>query len=544
MLRNRLNVPPNQREYSWEEEHVQDLFQDLAGAIDSGKSSYFLDTIVLTPGSEEAFEVADGQQRLATTTILLAVIRDYFQDRNENLLVQDLNQFLYTVVRETREIQPRLRLNIDDNEFFKNRILSKRGDALRRSARPTKPSHDRIIAAARMAEELILRIIAPHNDQNRIERLNQWVGYLEKSALVIVLKVPDDLNAYVMFETLNDRGLRTSQADLAKNHLFNLADDRLVEAQQRWAAMNGALDTLEENDVTITYLRHLLISLWGHTREREVFDKVKEHVIAKQHSIEFLDALANNANDYVAIQTPTHSKWNDYAPNIRKHVRTMAFLQLTPLRPLMLAVSSSFSKRQMELAFRQFVCWSVRFLVSGGARSGRMEEAVARAAQEVSNGRIDTAQKLTNQLQDVLPTDPIFEAKFATETVAKNALARYYLRALERKLQNDPSPEWVPNEDTVITLEHVLPQNPSEQWTDIDPALMAAYYRRIGNMVLLRAGLNNNIGNKTFAEKKPVIAESTFVLTQEVAKYDTWGPVEIEERQKKLAKIALETWPL
>jgi hypothetical protein len=59
-----------------------------------------------------------------------------------------------------------------------------------------------------------------------------------------------------------------------KNHLFALADDRLSEAQQRWAAMNGALETLDDNDVTITYLRHLLISRWGHTREREVFNKV------------------------------------------------------------------------------------------------------------------------------------------------------------------------------------------------------------------------------------------------------------------------------
>ena len=69
LSRNRLSVPPNQREYSWEEEHVQDLFHDLAGAIDSNKPSYFLGTIVLTRGPGGTFEVADGQQRLATTTI-------------------------------------------------------------------------------------------------------------------------------------------------------------------------------------------------------------------------------------------------------------------------------------------------------------------------------------------------------------------------------------------------------------------------------------------------------------------------------------------
>jgi uncharacterized protein with ParB-like and HNH nuclease domain len=62
----------NQREYSWEEKQVAELFQDFSKAISGHKSSYFLGTIVLTQPGEEVPEVADGQQRLATTTILLA----------------------------------------------------------------------------------------------------------------------------------------------------------------------------------------------------------------------------------------------------------------------------------------------------------------------------------------------------------------------------------------------------------------------------------------------------------------------------------------
>lgn len=61
IARNRLAVPLNQREYSWEESHVVDLFQDIANAIDSAKPSYFLGTIVLSTGEGGTFEVADGQ---------------------------------------------------------------------------------------------------------------------------------------------------------------------------------------------------------------------------------------------------------------------------------------------------------------------------------------------------------------------------------------------------------------------------------------------------------------------------------------------------
>ena len=106
LKRHRLVVPLNQREYSWEERHVRELFQDLAEAISSGKQTYFLGVIVLTNGSEGSLEIADGQQRLATTTILLAAIRDYFYNRKDNDMVSDLGYFLDTFVRETREHNP------------------------------------------------------------------------------------------------------------------------------------------------------------------------------------------------------------------------------------------------------------------------------------------------------------------------------------------------------------------------------------------------------------------------------------------------------
>src|SRR3990170_267117 len=148
---NRLAVPLNQREYSWEEKHILDLFHDLAGAIDAGKPTYFLGTIVLTRRTNDVLEVVDGQQRLATATILLASIRDYFQERNDLMLVTSLEEFLFTIVRERREIDPRLKLNVDDNEFFKNRILSKNGAPERRSAKPVRISHERIEKAAQLA---------------------------------------------------------------------------------------------------------------------------------------------------------------------------------------------------------------------------------------------------------------------------------------------------------------------------------------------------------------------------------------------------------
>lgn len=544
LIRNRLAVPLNQREYSWEDKHVLDLFHDLAKAIDSNKSSYFLGTIVLTQGRDGILEVADGQQRLATTTILLGAIRDYFLDRHDDVLVTSLENFLFTIVRETRETIPRLRLNVDDNEFFIRHVVTRKGTPERKKAKPQKPSHQRIEQAASRAAKYIQDIISPHSEKNRVDRLNAWVRFIEESAQVILLKVPDDLNAFVMFETLNDRGLRTSQSDLVKNYLFAQADDRITEAQQKWAAMNGALETLEEDEITLTYLRQLAISLYGHTREREVFERIKERVPGKLQAVEFLDALADSAGDYVAIFTPTNAKWNEYHPSIREHIRTMGILPVAPLRPLMLSVARQFSKKEAEKAFRMFVCWSVRFLISGGGRSGTVEESFATRASEVSTGKTDTAQKLADAMAGVVPTDAEFEAAFAVARVSKNALARYYLRALELKVQGNPEPEWIPNENIVINLEHILPDNPEGNWPTFDPSVVPSYHKRLGNMVLLRASANSTIGNSKFSEKQRHFNASTFMLTQEVGQKTDWSPQEVDERQKRLATLAIATWPL
>ena len=75
----------------------------------------------------------------------------------------------------------------------------------------------------------------------------------------MLLKVPDDADAYKMFETLNDRGLRTSQADLVKNYLFGKSGERFAEVQSRWSFMRGALEALDEEDITINFLRHALV---------------------------------------------------------------------------------------------------------------------------------------------------------------------------------------------------------------------------------------------------------------------------------------------
>lgn len=544
LKRNRLAVPLNQREYSWEEQHVQELFQDLADAISSDKQAYFLGALVLTNGSEGTLEIADGQQRLATTTILLAAIRDYFYLREDPHMVRDLHDFLHTFVRETREHNPRLRLNVTDNDFFTRRVLGVPDDSLREDVSPTQPSHELLEKAAELAEQHVKDILSPFSESARNDHLNRWLAFIEESAQVITLQVPDDMNAYVIFETLNDRGLRISQSDLVKNYLFSEAESRISEAQDRWSLMNGALEMLEGDDATINFLRHLLISLYGPVREKDVLGRVRANIRGRTSAVGFLDTLGSAAGDYVALQTPTTMTWAGYGIEMKKLLDDLLLLRVSPLRPLMLSVFRHFDPHETEIAFRRFVSWSVRWLVAGGARSGGVETAIGIAAKRVTSGEIKTANSLAAILDPALPNDSRFSLAFQNLAVSTHRLARYYLRTLEVTYRDEAEPEWVPNEDTAITLEHVLPQHPGVNWPGIESAIHSTYYKRLGNMALLAGTPNADIGNDPFDEKKEVLRESDYQLTKEIAAEQVWGPIEIEKRQHRLSEVAVKAWPL
>ena len=542
LLRNRLVVPLNQREYSWEDRHVQELFQDLAGAISSGKQTYFLGVIVLTNGTEGNLEIADGQQRLATTTILLTAFRNYFHNRNDQEMVRYLQGFLDTFVPETREHTPRLRLNVTDHEFFRRRVLEIPGTSDPVTA--TQPSHYLLDRAAVLAEQHVQNILSPLSESAQSDHLINWLSFIENSAQVIILKVSDDMNAYVMFETLNDRGLRVSQADLVKNYLFSEATNRIAEAQARWSSMGGVLEMLDDDDSTITFLRHFLISLYGPVRERDVLEMVRNNIRGRTAVMGFLDDLSSASSDYVALQMPTDGKWTGQGSRMRQIVDDLLLLRVTPLRPLMLSVVRKFDSAEREVAFRRFVSWSVRWLIAGGARSGSVESAIGAAAKRVTAGEITTADALTDALESSLRDDLTFSVAFRSVAVANHRLARYYLRTLEASYHNEAEPEWIPNWDTVITLEHVLPQRPGAGWAGIEPAIHAAYHRRLGNMALLAATLNRNIGNDPFHQKREVLGSSDYQLTREVVLENVWGPTEIEKRQDRLAELAIKAWPL
>ncbi|ARU21636.1 6-hexanolactone hydrolase [Ralstonia solanacearum] len=540
-----VTVPPYQRAYSWADEQIEELLRDLSDAMRNKESEYFLGTVVLTKHQAGHHAVIDGQQRLATISILICAIRNHFYAIGDAERADELHRD-YLAKKELRGLSetPHLTLIASDNGFYESQILPKLSQTAKSRDKKSLPaSNARLETALRLCTEHVNTLTKTTNNPAVV--LLDWIEYLNDNAKVIVVEVNDEAAAYTIFEVLNDRGLELSVSDLLKNFIFRVAGDKVSEAQAHWSRMAGILEgSGAEEKAVKTFIRHAWASRNGVTREKDLYDKIRQHVTGKQRALAFAKELSELALVYAALDNPSDELWKEYGPSVREAVEALQILKATQIRPLLLSIAAHFDSKEVRRAMPMLVCWTVRFMVVGKLGSGPLEQGYADRAQDVSSGKITTASQLFEASKGFLSSDTEFEQAFAVAKASAQYLARFYLRVLEKQSAAAGDELVVnPNVDAV-NLEHVMPQKRAPHWLDISEEQHENYVKRLGNMALVDRDLNEKIGNLAFAEKAKLLAKSKISMTCEIASASTWGPSAIDERQRQMAKLAVKVWPL
>ncbi len=545
-----LHVPINQRSYAWKRSHVEDLFKDLNGAITLGGSEeYFLGSIIVVnpPNNTNFIEVYDGQQRIATTMILIAAIRDFFwQSLNDKKIAGVITQESLISLERSGRDTPHFSLSAADQPFFVAKILREPDNSERKAVvpDPKKESHELIEEAAKAAADHVKTITKSLPANVQADTLHKWLDYLQNKARVIWVEVQDQATAYRIFETMNDRGLKLSAADLVKNYLYSLVPiPQAEQITQKWLSMSGILESLgrEDGDV-VDYIRYFWITTHGHTRSNELFDKIKREVNSEATALTWVTTLEARANDYAAILTPSHVAWSTFHQEVKADLDTLRYLGVSQIRPLLLAALGKFSEKELAKLIKNAINWSVRCLIAG-VPSGNLEGVYSRNAKAISEGTITTVEQLAMEqnIVSLIPPNDRFHAAVQTASVPTASLARYYLRKLQIVADGDDEPQYTPSQDTNVTLEHILPQKPGNEWK-LPQDVMQRLYNKLGNQALLAGSVNSKLGNIGFAAKKPALAKSSFSLTSTSAENEQWGEKEINDRQKNMADLAVKAW--
>lgn len=541
LKRYRLRVPPNQRDYAWDVPEVSNLLEDVTFAISTNEPQHFLGSLVTIKRPNNVLEVTDGQQRLATTALILAAMRDIVGNKLPNL-TKLIEGFLSSIDTNTLEERPNLSLNIADTAVFHSLIVNGEvGDGFVK----TRLSHKLLKQAYDLSKVHMRKVIAPLPENEKWTAFQGWINYFQHRTKAILLIVSSEANSFRMFETLNDRGLKVSQSDLIKNYVFGQSGERIEAAQTSWSSMKGALEALDDEDVMLNFIRHSLIVTEGFLQQKNIYDKIQSTTRGPNASIALIATWESLASDYVALSNPESSVWSGFPSKIRDNIRVLNLFDIAPLKPLLLAAAKKMSKNEAALTFEKAVAIGVRLIIASRTTTQSVEKPLGDVAQKVWQEEIKDCKAVVNALASSIPNDQQFKEAFETATVSNAQFARYYLRSLERVAKEEPDPWLIPNDDTAtITLEHVCPQKPLENWPSWSADDVKAYVKRIGNMVLLTATANSNLKSDSFDAKKAQLAASPYETTLMVAESLEWLPADVAKRQKRLAEIALTAWPL
>lgn len=480
---------------------------------------------------------------MTTIYLLLTAIRDYLDKNGIGSDISNSLQNSYLFSSDRREgFKQKLSLNTDDRTFFKK--LTSKNQETEWPPKEYRTSHKLLKSAYFLAESRVELIAKSMMGVDVPEILNNWIDYLERSAQVILLRAHDQARAFKMFETLNDRGLRTSQADLVKSYLFGLADRQIGLAQSKWSNMLENLRELGDDDPQVSFLRHYLIAFISFVRADSVYEVIQTRYKNEGTSISFPTSISDASRTYTATFNSEDEFWNAYSPKSRKYLNDFNFLDLKPMRPLLLAIAAKFDKKNFENSIRYLTALSVRLVLSARTRSGTNEQAFADAAIKITRGEISKHKGLVESLQKVFLSDKDFSEVFAGARVSKVDFARYILRELEHAASSRESEEeWVNSDPQQITLEHILPKAmPKSGWDKFTVESHKEYVSRLGNLCLLKRSENNSMPNSSFDAKKPYFKRSSLTTTAELDACKEWSPKALQDRQDKMVKLALKAW--
>lgn len=535
-----LRIPAYQRPYAWEEEQVDELWEDIANA--TGRA-HFMGSLVLTGEDPRVLDVIDGQQRLTTLLLLLGLVRD----RWRTLRPESVGRVQRFLTDEYAEGEQRYRLRSGDANWpvFRRYVLAEPGSVEHREwagfaqaedARVRARNGALVANAARLASKLDAWL-AKVPDAERVDRLEALERTVLNGLEFVKIHVAKVADAFVIFETLNDRGLALSAGDLLKNHLLQRgARDGLDldEMADRW---DDLIAYLEGADVT-RFLRHYLLVRHARVQKDDVFDRFKDDV-QERGARGLLDELLTMARWYGQLVNPQKA---EHAPTREVLADLDTLRAVMCYTPLLAARRFAMPEEDFVRFARLAETLTFRFSTICGKDSKDLERVYHRAAKALwdSEGKdLAGARKL---LIEPMPGRDEFIAAFRRQVMGRKYVVDYVLRKIEASLDTE---EKTTLGTSAVHIEHILPQSLSDDWRVVlgDRAgEHAAYVDRWGNLTLLGGRKNVKASNGLFGKKRVIYAESAIKLTNRLAGRDSWGLDAIDERQVELAKLADAVW--
>ena len=529
-----LRMPPYQRGYSWGEKEASELLGDLREAAHSERPYYFLGAMVIVQSRpREAMEIVDGQQRLATLSILFAVLRDLAESRDE---ANKLHEMLETPARMLGSERQRWRLTLNhiDTPFFRETV-QKRGATAEAALYDTTTD-------SRLKMQDNIQIFREALEETSSAERMALARYIMNNCLMVRVTVSDRDGGYAAFRVLNERGKKLSAHDILKSDLFERAGFNDEEAEAHAITWNEIGARLGSNgfDDLLKQIR----SLFDKASKEDMVTGFRNHVLPNVSAREFIEDRLQRYADAYGIIIGMRKPDTEFPPLVIQYIDHMRALDHVGWRApaLKYLVDGDLAEDKATEFFRKLerLAYAMQFVILDRDARGRRYRRVITAIHE-------------HTLSD--ENSPLELKEDDTKRFAERLFGRFATfrqrRAMSLRL-NALTPGGVcVSPDADATLEHVLPRNPkaNSDWLKSWPN--AAERRELvdclGNFTLLTNAENQEADRQEFDKKYEVFFRKkhpSFALSETIRGKSNWTPEVVRERRDLFIKLLCEEWRL
>ena len=534
-----FTIPIYQRFYSWDKSHCDQLWNDILNAGNSRKiREHFLGSIVYivegvhSATSLKTWRMIDGQQRLATTMLILeALARRLGNSEVEGFWAEKIRSTYLQYQYAKNKHRIKLRLTQTDKESMEA-IIQQR--SINNMSLHIGENFEYFTGKIKDMED------------NGLEVLCQG---LNKLTIVQIILDPRSDNPQRIFESMNSTARKLNAADLIRNYiLMNLHKDRQKRLYENyWRKIEVEFGQEEFEESFDRFMRHYLTLK---TREIPKKDKIYEEF--KKYAGKYaedtnkkIDALMEDIHKFsgyycaMALDREPDKK-------LKEAFRDINELDVSVARPLLLELYDDYKHNLLvrvdfEEAIRLIESYVFRRAICGRSSRSHDKIFVALGKKLETDRSLESIKKHLKELKDKqeLPSDEEFKHKFSTHRHIK---VKYWLRRLEN---HDRRAEKVKVNE--YTIEHIMPRNPNEDWQrDLGSKWKDIHDRSLdspGNITL--TGYNSRYSNRSFQDKCDIdggFKDSPLKLNSGLGKLDKWNEETINERAGRLAAMAVDVW--
>lgn len=573
-----FQIPIFQRNYSWEEKHWDDLWNDLV-YLSANKKHYFGTLLLKKSGmdkksglkSYEVYEIIDGQQRIATVLILLREIISQLERINDADIREELEKLKGDYLKY-RNIY-KLELLGSDEEFFRKYIIhdEEYPDEI------LTPSQRRIKDAKSFFREKIEELkkaSTPHEFRDFLLGFKEKIDNME----IIRYDVENDADAVLIFETVNDRGKPLTNLEKTKSFIMHIIylstpeelEDYLNRINESFSNVfkwyEEIKDTergrnLKEDDIQ---RYHFVIYETEAEKRREIshqylsFLKDKIRRFYREDEKESLNYSLSYTKDlekaFFSLKEIITFKEENRTGDLLREIFTLE--RVANFFPLLIATWIRFrnEKEKIESILNLIEAFAFKVYAIGRRRADTGESWLYDLAHRVHKKNLNYSE-IEKTLKEIIlyyENDRSFERDLKVENFydrVANRDIKYLLFEYENFLRKQSREPLDIRLKDILTdkfeIEHIWARDSSK--LNLSKALEEIHEQckdKLGNLTIASKSWNSKWGNKSFNTKKKEYQNSVLRIQKELSDFKKWDKEHIERRESQLIKFAIERWKI